>query len=100
MFDALARLSSQISEAYEHASEFGDLHLGDLHLLEITGEDEENKDGNVNQWVALAVLQTYNPRRKVPRSSISIPELEQCLSKASFSAAQKSDISNSVKVIH
>ncbi|XP_022025022.1 probable helicase CHR10 isoform X2 [Helianthus annuus] len=91
MFDALARLSSQISEAYEHASEFGDLHLGDLHLLEITGEDEENKDGNVNQWVALAVLQTYNPRRKVPRSSISIPELEQCLSKASFSAAQKSD---------
>ncbi|KAF5794618.1 putative DNA helicase [Helianthus annuus] len=90
MYDALARLSSQIPEAYEHASEFGDLHLGDLHLLEITGEDEENKDGNVNQWVALAVVQTYNPRRKVPRSSISIPELEQCLSKASFSAAQKS----------
>uniref|UniRef100_A0A251U3W8 Uncharacterized protein n=1 Tax=Helianthus annuus TaxID=4232 RepID=A0A251U3W8_HELAN len=89
MYDALARLSSQIPEAYEHASEFGDLHLGDLHLLEITGEDEENKDGNANHWVALAVVQTYNPRRKVPRSSISIPELEQCLSKASFSAAQK-----------
>ncbi|KAJ0624696.1 putative Macro domain-containing protein [Helianthus annuus] len=76
MFDALARLSSQIPEAYEHASEFGDLPLGDLHLLEINGEYEQNKDGNVNQWVALAVLQTYNPRRKVPRSSISIPELE------------------------
>ncbi|KAF5801133.1 putative DNA helicase chromatin remodeling SNF2 family [Helianthus annuus] len=90
MFDALARLSSQIPKAYERASEFGDLHLGDLHLLEISGEDEENKDGNVNLWVALAVVQTYNPRRKVPRSSISIPELEQCLSKAAFSAAQKS----------
>ncbi|MFS7956026.1 putative Macro domain-containing protein [Helianthus anomalus] len=98
MFDALAILSSQIPEAYEHASEFGDLHLGDLHLLE--SEDEQNKDGNVNQWVALAVLQTYNHRRKVPCSSISIPELEQCLSKTSFSAAQKLDISNSVKVIH
>ncbi|MFS7990850.1 putative DNA helicase [Helianthus anomalus] len=85
MLDALARLSSQIPEAYEHT-----LLLGDLHLLESTGEDEENKDGNANQWVALAVVQTYNPRRKVPRSSISIPELEQCLSKASFSAAQKS----------
>ncbi|KAI7748636.1 hypothetical protein M8C21_012436 [Ambrosia artemisiifolia] len=93
MFDALARLSSQIPKAYEHASEFGDLHLGDLHLIEITaGEDEENKVANVGQWVALAVVQTYNPRRKVPRSSISIPELEQCLSKASFSAAQKSGI--------
>ncbi|KAM0033945.1 putative DNA helicase [Helianthus debilis subsp. tardiflorus] len=66
------------------------LLLGDLHLLEITGEDDENKDGNANQWVALAVVQTYNPRRKVPCRSISIPELEQCLSKASFSAAQKS----------
>ncbi|KAM0033944.1 putative Macro domain-containing protein [Helianthus debilis subsp. tardiflorus] len=54
------------------------------------GEDDENKDGNANQWVALAVVQTYNPRRKVPCRSISIPELEQCLSKASFSAAQKS----------
>ncbi|KAI3693875.1 hypothetical protein L1987_76830 [Smallanthus sonchifolius] len=91
MFDALARLSSQIPNAYQRASEFGDLHLGDLHLIEITaGEDEETKMANFGQWVALAVVQTYNPRRKVPRSSISIPDLEQCLSKASFSAAQKS----------
>uniref|UniRef100_A0A251T0M4 Uncharacterized protein n=1 Tax=Helianthus annuus TaxID=4232 RepID=A0A251T0M4_HELAN len=29
-----------------------------------SGEDEENKDGNVNQWVALAVVQTYNPNAK------------------------------------
>ncbi|XP_076928897.1 putative helicase CHR10 [Bidens hawaiensis] len=90
MFDALARLSSQIPNAYERASEFGDLHLGDLHLIEINAEDEENKVANVGQWVGLAVVQTYNPRRKVPRSGISIPELEQCLSKAAFSAAQKS----------
>ncbi|XP_076956245.1 putative helicase CHR10 isoform X2 [Bidens hawaiensis] len=89
MFDALARLSSQIPNAYERASEFGDLHLGDLHLIDFTGEDE-NKVANVGQWVGLAVVQTYNPRRKVPRSGISIPDLEQCLSKAAFSAAQKS----------
>ncbi|XP_071718310.1 probable helicase CHR10 isoform X1 [Rutidosis leptorrhynchoides] len=91
MFDALAKLSSQIPSAYERASEFGDLHLGDLHLIEITeADDEENKIANAHQWVALAVVQSYNPRRKVPRSSISVPDLEQCLSKASFSAAQTS----------
>lgn len=38
MFDALARLSSHIPSAYERASEFGDLHLGDLHIIEITGQ--------------------------------------------------------------
>lgn len=47
-------------------------------------------DSNPPQWVALAVVQSYNPRRKVPRSKISIPDLESCLSKASFSAAQSS----------
>lgn len=47
-------------------------------------------DENAPQWVALAVVQSYNPRRKVPRSNISIPDLEQCLLKASFSAAQNS----------
>lgn len=40
------------------------------------------------QWVALAVVQSYNPRRKVPRSKVSIPDLEGCLLKVSFSAAQ------------
>lgn len=40
------------------------------------------------QWVGLAVVQSYNPRRKVHRSKISIPDLERCLSKVSFSAAQ------------
>ncbi|XP_024961393.1 probable helicase CHR10 isoform X4 [Cynara cardunculus var. scolymus] len=89
MFGALAKLSSRIPSAYERASEFGDLHLGDLHLIEVTeGDDEENKVADTRLWVALAVVQTYNPRRKVPRSGISIPELEQCLSKASFSAAR------------
>lgn len=38
MFDALARLSTSVPTAYERASEFGDLHLGDLHLIEITGK--------------------------------------------------------------
>lgn len=46
-------------------------------------------DGNAApQWVGLAVVQSYNPRRKVPRSKISIPDLERCLLKVSFSAAQ------------
>ncbi|CAN4111826.1 unnamed protein product [Withania somnifera] len=38
----------------------------------------------------LAVVQSYNPRCKVPRGSTSIPDLERCLLKASYSAAQKS----------
>lgn len=47
-------------------------------------------EGDTPRWVALAVVQSYNPRRKVPRSEISIPDLEACLSKASFAAAQNS----------
>lgn len=38
MFDALTKLSSSISDAYERASEHGDLHLGDLHLIRLEGE--------------------------------------------------------------
>ncbi|KAK9273105.1 hypothetical protein L1049_017912 [Liquidambar formosana] len=91
MFDALVKLSASIPDAYQRASEFGDLHLGDLHLIKINEDhDEQGVDGNIPQWVALAVVQSYNPRRKVPRSNISIPDLECCLSKASFSAAQNS----------
>ncbi|XP_059651621.1 probable helicase CHR10 isoform X1 [Cornus florida] len=91
MFDALAKLSASIPSAYQRASEFGDLHLGDLHLIEINEDlDEHIKDINARQWVALAVVQSYNPRRKVPRSNISIPDLERCILKASFSAAQNS----------
>ncbi|XP_074272826.1 putative helicase CHR10 isoform X2 [Silene latifolia] len=91
MFDALARLSSRVPEAYERASEFGDLHVGDLHLIQLddaTGNQSE--ESNMPQWVALSVVQSYNPRRKVPRSGISISDLESCLSKASSVAAQNS----------
>ncbi|OMO69549.1 hypothetical protein CCACVL1_19432, partial [Corchorus capsularis] len=87
MFAALAKLSSSIPESYERASEFQDLHLGDLHLIRINDGCEEN---NTPLWVALAVVQSYNPRRKVPRSDISMPDLERCLSKASHTAAQNS----------
>lgn len=38
MFDALAKLSASIPDAYQRASEFGDLHLGDLHLIRINGQ--------------------------------------------------------------
>lgn len=38
MFDALSKLSTSISDAYERASEHGDLHLGDLHLIKLEGE--------------------------------------------------------------
>ncbi|KAK6918625.1 Helicase, C-terminal [Dillenia turbinata] len=86
MFDALSRLSASIPDVYQRASEFKDLHLGDLHLIKI----KEDYDCNVLQWVGLAVVQSYNPRRKVPRSDISIPDLECCLAKAAFSAAQNS----------
>ncbi|XWS32396.1 hypothetical protein CRYUN_Cryun23aG0155900 [Craigia yunnanensis] len=87
MFDALAKLSASIPDAYEQASEFQDLHLGDLHLI---GINEDFKENNTPCWVALAVVQSYNPRRKAPRSDISMPDLECCLSKASFSAAENS----------
>ncbi|KAK7256487.1 hypothetical protein RIF29_29938 [Crotalaria pallida] len=91
MFNALSKLSTSISDAYERASEHGDLHLGDLHLIRVEdGSDEQNMDGNAPKWVALAVVQFYNARRKVPRGEISHQHLESCLSKAAFSAAQNS----------
>lgn len=91
LFDALARLSSKVPEAYERASEFGDLHQGDLHLIQL--DDDHNAqlpDDQTPRWVALAVVQSYNPRRKVPRTGISISDLECCVAKASFAAAQNS----------
>ncbi|XP_024010779.1 probable helicase CHR10 [Eutrema salsugineum] len=91
MFDALSKLSNIVPDAYHRASEFKDLHLGDLHLIKVDdNDDQENAEESKPLWVALAVAQSYKPRRKVPRSSISIPDLECCLAKASFSASQKS----------
>ncbi|GAB4844308.1 Probable helicase chr10 [Ancistrocladus abbreviatus] len=91
MFDALAKLSIKIPEAYERASEFKDLHLGDLHLIQIDDDSAvQCTNANASCWVALAIVQSYNPRRKVPRSDISILDLERCISKAAFSAAQNS----------
>uniref|UniRef100_A0A0D3BPZ7 Helicase C-terminal domain-containing protein n=1 Tax=Brassica oleracea var. oleracea TaxID=109376 RepID=A0A0D3BPZ7_BRAOL len=93
MFNALSKLSSTVPDAYHRASEFKDLHLGDVHLIKIDDNDEqENTEESKPLWVALAVTQSYRPKRKVPRSSISIPDLERCLAKASFSASQKSGI--------
>lgn len=37
MFDALAKLSANVVDVYQRAAEFGDLHLGDLHLIRING---------------------------------------------------------------
>ncbi|XP_054780991.1 probable helicase CHR10 isoform X2 [Prosopis cineraria] len=91
MFNALNKLSLSIGAAYERASAHGDLHLGDLHLIKLEDDrDEQNMDRSTPVWVALAVVQSYNPRRKVPRSTISLPHLESCLSKAAFSAKQNS----------
>ncbi|KAG9142047.1 hypothetical protein Leryth_022465 [Lithospermum erythrorhizon] len=91
LFDALAKVSEDIPNAYERASQFDDLHLGDVHLIEISGDSPSSSSTSRNeQWVALAVVQSYNARRKVPRSNISIPDLEQCLSKVAYTAADKS----------
>ncbi|XP_042055983.1 probable helicase CHR10 [Salvia splendens] len=91
LFDALARLSASIPNAYQRASEFGDIHLGDLHLIEVTEDHGDRGTGtDPRQWVGLAVVQSYNLRRKVPRGDISTADLEVCLAKASFSAAQYS----------
>ena len=93
MFDALASLSSIITDAYHRASQFGDLHLGDLHFVKL---DQESAP----QFVALAVVQSYNPRRKVPRSGISMSDLEACLSKACFSAVEFSGNFLKIKIVY
>ncbi|XP_078448119.1 SNF2 domain-containing protein / helicase domain-containing protein isoform X1 [Wolffia australiana] len=82
VFDALGALSDTIPEAYQRAFEFGDLKPSDLHLIKINDSSPQPR------YVALAVAQSYNPRRKLPRSGISIAALDCCLSKACFSAAQ------------
>ncbi|KAK8956805.1 putative chromatin-remodeling complex ATPase chain [Platanthera zijinensis] len=89
MFSALSNLSTNIPDAYHRASEFGDLHMGDLHLMKLNDGDEGNI-ADTPLWVALAVVQSYNSRRKVPRSDISIEDLEKALSKASLFASQNS----------
>lgn len=94
MFDALTTLSQIVPDAYGKAYECEDLHLGDLHLIQISGRNSDENKLNISnegsQWVALAVVQTYNPRRKVARSDISLPHLEGCLEKVAISALQKS----------
>ncbi|XP_072963104.1 probable helicase CHR10 isoform X1 [Typha angustifolia] len=91
MFDTLANLSACIPDAYHRASDYGDLHMGDLHLIKLDAAHcSKSTSIDAPLWVALAIVQSYNPRRKVPRGAISIADLEQCLSKASFSAAQNS----------
>ncbi|GAB2224301.1 hypothetical protein Droror1_Dr00005054 [Drosera rotundifolia] len=90
MFDALVKLSDRIPEAYERASRFKDLHLGDLHIIQMDDDEMQGMDSPPPKWVALAVVQSYNPRRKVPRNNVSIPDLKRCISKAAFSAAQHS----------
>ncbi|URE01395.1 Class II histone deacetylase complex subunits 2 and 3 [Musa troglodytarum] len=91
MFDALVSLSTCVPDAYRHAFECDDLHMGDLHLVKLNVScGDESIVQNSPLWVALAVVQSYNPRRKIPRSNISMVDLERCLSKASFTAAQNS----------
>ncbi|KAM0976319.1 hypothetical protein FF1_019304 [Malus domestica] len=85
MFDALSKLSASIPDTYQRASEFGDLHLGDLHLIRVYEDsDEPEMDSNRPQWVALAIVRSYNPRRKVPRGKISIPNLKVAYRKHHF----------------
>ena len=62
-------------------------------------------DGNAPKMVALAVVQSYNPRHKIRRSEISLPHLESSLTKAAYSAAQNSgnmlpNLFNSCFVFH
>ncbi|KAL3693838.1 hypothetical protein R1sor_007489 [Riccia sorocarpa] len=82
VFDALSRLSSSIPEAYDAAYSAGDLHLGDVHLVPLSDSDANNMNSGSNEiWVALCVVQSYDGRRKVPRSDISLSHLESCFRK-------------------
>jgi len=64
--------------------------MSSFHLYPPTAEANCTQSLDAFLWVPLAIVQSYNPRRKVPRSEISMPDLELCLSKAAFSAAQHS----------
>lgn len=81
MFNAVAKLSFKIPEAYEAAHEAEDLHLGDFHLVPLPGD---------RRFVGVAVIQTYSRRRKVPRSDISISAFETCLRKVVTAAKARS----------
>ncbi|CAM6097680.1 unnamed protein product [Calypogeia fissa] len=97
VFTSLAGISEKIPEAYESAYEASDLSVGDLHLIPVPGTensatksfDELDQSGN-HLWVALAVVQTYDRRRKIARSDISLPDLEVCIHKLAASAARLS----------
>ena len=65
-------------------------YMSSFHLYPPTAEANCTQSLDAPLWVALAIVQSYSRRRKVPRSEISIPDLELCLSKAAFSAAQHS----------
>ncbi|BBN06231.1 chromodomain-helicase-DNA-binding protein 1-like [Marchantia polymorpha subsp. ruderalis] len=95
VFSALARLSKFILEAYTAAYSAGDLHMGDVHLVRVPDTDAtdimnssikaEDKRG---VWTALCVVQSYDGRRKIPRSDISLSHFESCLKKVALAASK------------
>lgn len=66
------------------------LYLLDFDSFSAEDHDEPKTPSDPSKWVALAIVQSYSQRRKVPRSDISMADLEVCLAKASFSAAKYS----------
>ncbi|MCO5585705.1 hypothetical protein L7F22_039641 [Adiantum nelumboides] len=92
MFSALSKLSPHIQKAYEAAHEAGDLHVGDLHLISVDAGDDKTQKTQADEdksryWVGLGIAQSYDRRRKSPRSDIALPALEVCLRKTVGSAA-------------
>ncbi|KAI3780962.1 hypothetical protein L2E82_10959 [Cichorium intybus] len=76
MFYALTKLSPQIPTAYERASEFrrspsytnysASRRFSKISTHHAADDVDNNKP---HEWVGLAVVQSYIPRRKVPRST-------------------------------
>ncbi|KAL6579101.1 hypothetical protein OROMI_009317 [Orobanche minor] len=77
------------------------MHMSDLQNLGISIWDngDPSTHPNAPQWVALAVVQSYNPRRKVPQSGISISDLDVCLAKASFTASRHSALQSTCHIL-
>ena len=73
------------------------MFISALLLVDCCGEQ---MDGNAPKMVALAVVQSYNPRHKIRRSEISLPHLESSLTKAAYSAAQNSGNMLQIYLIH
>lgn len=67
---------------------FSDTDATDIMNSSIKAEDKRGV------WTALCVVQSYDGRRKIPRSDISLSHFESCLKKVALAASKCSGMAN------